>query len=646
MRRPRAVPTQPKPDWQTRTMLEALRNSSKSWVMKVILGALALTFVVFFGSDFGGSRHGTGSQPVVEVGDTAFTAQQVGREFNQQIQNASARVGQQIDVRTAVQIGILDQAIANLVTRTLFDQAAQDLGIGASVDAASTAIRGLPQFQDATGRFSRAQFEQFLARSGQAEAAFVNDVRLDLLRSQYLGTIQNAASAPSPMTDALFERRGERRVAEVVTVPLDPSAGEQTPDETQLLSFYDANRERFRLPEFRVATVAMMTPELLAEQIEIPLEELEEEYRARTQDFEVPETRTVMQANFLTRDDAIRTLALVEGGKSFDEAAEEVSGVPPVGLGVVTRRDLALPELVEAAFTTPPGELSDPVESTLGWHLVGVTDVTAGRARPFDEVREALRAELAAEEARDAIFDVLNDIDDGLAGGATLEEVARENGLRVERIDGIAANGLREDGTENDPDLITPDVLAQLFASDETGVAEVVENRGGGFTVVRLDEIRTPRIPALDEVREQAIAAWRDERARTLAEEKARQIADRARAGADLEALANEFGARYERTEAFDRTGDGSTIALPLIAPLFAANEGDVIEQGTATGAAVARLVEIRPADPNDPARADLAAALSGQIANDLVAQLSAALQDAYTVDVDREALEATFAPQ
>jgi peptidyl-prolyl cis-trans isomerase D len=630
-------------------MLEGLRNFSKSWFMRAILLALAATFVLFFGTDFGGGGHSGGGRSggaALEIGDTTFTVHQIGREFNQQVQEASQRHGQVIDARTAVQIGILDQTIANIVTRTLFDQAAQDLGIGASIDAASSAIRGLPQFQDPGGRFSRAQFERFLTHSGQDEGAFVNDVRLDLLRNQYIGTIQNAANAPEAMTDTLFARRGERRIAEIVTVPLDASAGEQTPDEAALLSFFDANRQRFRTPEFRVATVAVMTPAILTERIVIPLEELEEEYRARMDEFVVPETRTVSQANFLDRDDAILALALVEGGKTFAEAAQEVSGLPPVELGAIARADVPLPELVDAAFTTAPGTLSAPVESALGWHIVSVTASAPGRTRPFNEVREALRDELAAEEARDGISDVLNDVDDGLAGGASLDEVARENGLRVERIDGIAASGLREDGVENDPEIVTGDVVARIFESNETGVAEIVENRGGSFAVVRLDEIRAPRIPALDEVREQAIAAWRGERARELADEKAQQIADRVRSGASLEALATEFGARFERTEAFDRTGDGATLALPLIAPLFEASEGDVVEQGIATGAAVARLAEIRPADPSDPARDNLAAVLAGQIANDLVVQLSVALQNSYTVEVDREALEATFAPQ
>jgi peptidyl-prolyl cis-trans isomerase D len=200
-------------------MLESLRNFSKSWIMRGVLVALAATFVLFFGTDFGGGGGGQpGAASVVEVGDTNFTVHQVGREFNDQIQRASQFTGQQLDTQTAIQAGLLDQAIAQLVTRSLFDQAAQQLGVTTSLDAAATAIRALPQFQGQSGRFERAQFERFLLHSNQTEDQFVNQVQLDLLRTQYIDTIRNAVAAPAPLTDAIFKRRGERRVAELVIV--------------------------------------------------------------------------------------------------------------------------------------------------------------------------------------------------------------------------------------------------------------------------------------------------------------------------------------------------------------------------------------------------------------------------------------------
>ena len=629
-------------------MLEALRNFSKSWIMRGVLLALAATFVLFFGTDFGGGggHGGGGAASVVEVGDTNFTVHQVGREFNDQIQRASQFTGQQLDAETAIRAGLLDQAIAQLVTRSLFDQAAQDLGVTTSIDAASTAIRNLPQFQGTTGRFERAQFERFLLHSNQTESQFVSQVRLDLLRTQYIDTIRNAVAAPAPLTDAIFKRRGERRIADLVIVPPRPDARVSEPDAAQLIGFYEANKNAFETPAFRVASVASMDVETLAKEIVIPEEDLREEYALRRNVFLQPEIRDVLQATFVSREDAQRAVVLINGGQSFEKAAEEVSGLPPVDLGSVRRNDVPLAELADAAFDLVVDVISTPIESDLGWHLVEVQNIQPGRTIPFSEVREDLRSELALEEARDGIFDVLNDVEDGLAGGASLEEVARDSNLTTTRINGVARTGqLRSE--QADPDgAVTAELVQRLFTIDAAGIAETLESRDGGFSVVRLDEIVAPRIPSVDAVREQAITAWKAERISALAEETAQKIADRARGGESLETLAGEFNARFERTPAFDRTGDGSTISTELIAAVFEASRGEIIAQLLSNGAAVAKLIDIEPADMTDPARDEMAAVLTGQIANDLVTQLSIALQDEIGVEVDRAALEDAFQPQ
>lgn len=631
-------------------MLEALRNFTKSWIMRGILLALAATFVLFFGTDFGGGGgHGGGrsaTAPVIEIGDVAFSSHEVGRELNDQIQRAAQFTGRHLDTQTAIQAGLLDQAVAQIVTRTVFDQAAQKFGVTTSLEAAATAIRSLRQFQGPSGRFERAQFEHFLTHNNQTEADFVNEVRLDLIRTQYIDTIRAAVAAPAPLTDTIFKRRGERRVADIVTVPARPGADAGEPDNVQLSAFFNANRYAFETPEFRVATVAHMDVDTLAREVVIPEEDLREEYELRGNEFVQPERREVSQATFLSRDDALRAAALIEGGKTFEQAADEVSGLPPVALGNVTRNDVPVAELADAAFVQAIDVIGAPVESALGWHLVQVREITPGRTIPYAEARDGLRDELAAEEARDAIFDVLNDVEDGLAGGASLAEVARDSNLMTAKINGISSGGLLR--SENaDPDAVAaPELVQRLFAIEQPGVTETIESRGGGFSVVRLDEIDVPRIPELDEVREAAIAAWQADRAATLAEETAREIADRARGGESLEKLAGEFNARFEKTPAFDRRGEGSTVSVELVAPIFEATRGEVVEQALSSGAAVAKLIDIAPADLSDPARDEMATALTGQIANDLVTQLAAALENEVGVEVNREALEDAFAPR
>ena len=116
-------------------MLETIRRWSKGWIMKIILGLLALTFVVFFGaSDFGGG-HGGGhsarnTNAVLEVDDVDFSLHQIGREYDQQLQQIARASGQQIPPDSPIMSAVLDQSIQTLVTRALYDVAARELGNG------------------------------------------------------------------------------------------------------------------------------------------------------------------------------------------------------------------------------------------------------------------------------------------------------------------------------------------------------------------------------------------------------------------------------------------------------------------------------------------------------------------------------------
>lgn len=622
-------------------MLDALRRSAQSWVMKGILIILALTFVVFFGTtDFGGGRD---ANTAIEVGEVTYTIQEVGREFNDRVQQLSARVGSRVDTQRAIQAGLLDETISQMATRALFDQAANDLGIVATTETAASAIRDLPRFQGPDGRFDRQAFELYLRSAGLSEAEFVARAQNDLLRAQYVGTFNAALAPAAPITDAIYARRGERRVAEVAIVPIDQASPVADPDESTLSAYFEDSKEQFRLPEFRKLTVARLTPELLAEEIGVSDEDIRTAYDRRLSEFTTPERRTVVQANFDTEADARRVLQMTGEGREFAAAVEEVSGSEPVDLGAVSRREIALPALADAAFSTGVGETSAPVESPLGWHLVHVTDRTAEAVQPIDEVRDELRRSIALDQAQDRMFEVLNGVEDALAGGAPLEDAAQANNLKIATVDAVSRNGFGADGAPVESEALSDDLLRAAYEAQVGDAAQVIETEDGGFAVLRVDEATEARVPALDEVRGRVVEAWKSEQRAIAAEAEAKQIAERARQGGSLEAVAAEAGATFRTTEPFDRTGQQSDVPRPLIAPLFEAKEGDIVEVSADDGAAVAKLVEIREADRNAPEREEMGEQIAVQMRDDLLTQLANALQREHPVEVRREAVERAY---
>jgi len=631
-------------------MLETLRRVSKGWIMKVILGVLALTFVVFFGSsNFSGSggNSGRNANSVVEVADMDFTLNQVSREFNAQIQQISQASGQQIDPQSPIAASVLEQTISTLVTRSLYDVAARDLGVSASDVAVQDAVRRIPAFRGPGGGFDRSLFGGYLRQAGLSEAQFIASARQDLQRSQYLGTLRAGIAVPDAMLDAFYKYRAEQRVAQMATVTTATVEGLSAPDEAQLSKFYEDNKRFFQAPEYRKATIAALSVEDLAAATIIGDDEVAETYADRLALFQQAERREILQGIFLDRESADKAAAMIAGGRPFAEAVEEVAGFPPVPLGTLQRSEISVPEIAEGAFSVDAGAVAGPIESPLGWQLLSVVSVLPEETKPLKDVAEDLRRAIALEQARDDIFDTLNAVEDGLAAGSTLEEVARENGLTSQQVEDFNAGGIMRNGETISVQPIA-EIVNAVFTTAQGEVGDVVETQDGGFFIARVDTITPPQIEPLDLVRDRVTAAWLDSERFKLATERATELAERARAGGSLEKLAEEFGATFETTQPFDRTGLGSTISGALITPIFAAKEGDVVQAQTQNGIGVARLVEIRKVSGggDEFEREDLRTQLADGINRDIAQQLTAALRDRYSVDIDRDTIEQNLLPQ
>ena len=459
-------------------------------------------------------------------------------------------------------------------------------------------------------------------------------------RSQYLGTLRESVAVPEAMVDAFYKYRFERRVAELLTISAATIEGISPPDEGQISTFYEESKQFFQAPELREATVASLSLEDLAATIVISDEEVAEVYAERLANFRRPERREILQGIFLDRESADKAKALVGQGRPFAAAVEELAGFPPVSMGTLARTEISDEDLAAAAFSAAAGAVAGPVESPLGWQLLSVVSVTPEETRPLKDVQEPLRQAIAREQARKDIFDILNAVEDGLAAGTPLEDVARENGLKLQRFEPFSAGGFMRN---NERIAIEPlaQVVDVVFATAQGEVGDVIETEGGEFIVVRTESITPPQVEPLDRVRDMVAAAWLDRARVDLATERASALAERLRTGGDIAKLAQEFGATFETTQPFDRTGLGSTIAGSLITPLFQAKIGDVVQAQTQNGVGVARLSRIdKVTSGDDIERNELRQQLADGINRDVAQQLVAALRDRYSIDVDRAAIE------
>ncbi|HSK39546.1 MAG TPA: peptidyl-prolyl cis-trans isomerase, partial [Arenibaculum sp.] len=541
----------------------------------------------------------------------------------------------QFDLDQARQFGMLEAALERLVERSLFTQEAGAMGLAVSDEMVVGQIHAEPAFRNELGNFDPDLFRRVLAANNLSEEAYLALLRGETVRSLLLGSVTRGATAPTALVEDLYRHRAERRVAETVFLPNDAVPEPGMPDEETLAGYHQDRAVRFTAPEYRALTIASLSAEDLMDEIAVDDEEVEAAFEARREEFRTPERRDLEQV--LVQDETVaRDIAeAAAAGTPFTEAAA-AAGTEPLPLSGMTRGDL-LPELAETVFSLPEGAVGDPVQSPLGWHVFRILAVVPASERSFEEVRPTIVENLKRDEAADRVFEVANQLDDELAGGATVGQAAQALGLTLVDIPAVDVGGNTPDAgaVESFPGL--PAVLDRAFDLAAGEQSTLIETPEGGYFVVQVNDITPAALRPLDEVRDGVVAAWRAEQRAAAAAEQAEDLAEELRSGRDAAEVAAAAGAQAGRTGPLGREGaERSPVPQILVEQLFELQPGEVASAAAEGGQMIVRLAEVQVPDPaaGEAQVASLRANVEQAITTDIMAQYAGALRQRYDVEV------------
>ena len=554
-------------------MLQALRGGAKSPIMKVFLVFLAAGFALWGVGDMTTGLIG-GSDKAIEAGDESLSPRDVAVEFERTRRNYLSNVS----TGEALQTGLLGEVAGMLARDVVFRAEANELGLTVTREMQRREVAEEPSFKDETGAFSQTRFLSVLANAGLNEADYLQRINTALRREQIVDAVAGGARQPQVVARALTSFELERRSARLVSVAVNTDAVAD-PDEAALVDWYDEVKSRYDAPMLRTARVGSLTPQMFAADIEIDEADIAQAYDDRIDEFTTPERRRVRQMVFDNSADAQTARDRVAGGENFETVAEDMLGWTgdDTNLGLVTRNDLD-GAVGEAVFAAETGAIAGPAESVFGIHVVVVDEIQEGGETSLADVSDAIRTTLQTEAATDLIYDKVNQIEDRIASGATLDEAMAEvsgNLVTITDIDrrgnDIDGNAVSGDAAELAQDSV---VLEAIWSSDIDEQSVIQEGADDLFFIVEVIAETDPRERSLDEVRTRAITDWK----RVEAIKAAREAAE-ARI-ADAGAFDN-----VETTTDFRRNGIGlDHEAARLIATaVFAQDIGEarVVETGT-----------------------------------------------------------------
>ncbi|GAB4180403.1 MAG: peptidylprolyl isomerase [Thalassobaculales bacterium] len=625
-------------------MLQSMRTYAASWVVKGLFVILIGSFALWGIGDYV-SRPPV-DRTLADVGPAKIEVPAFQARLREVLEAIRLQRNQILSSEQIVAQGIHRQVLDDLVVEALFDQGAGRLGLAAPESLMRQRIVSDRAFQDAAGNFDRLRFEQIMRSRGLSEEALVADLRVSLKREHLVSALIAGVTAPAPLVSRVEAYRQERRVVETITVG---SADQQVadPSEAEIAEWHERNRDRFRTPERRDIEAIVLSPDEMAEAIAVPEERLAAAYEERRQLYVTPEKRNLRQMLLGDEEKAKAAAARLAGGADFAAVAREVAGLDEAALplGSLSSEDLPA-ELAGPVFAAAAGAVVGPLQSAFGWHLIKVDEIQPEVTRDLASVRQELTREVAREEALNGIYEVMNKLEDEIAAGGAIAQIATTLGLPLRALKGIDAAGRDAAGAPVPGLPRSAGFLAAAFDTPAGGVSPVGELDGGGYYVLRVDAVTPSVARPLAEVKGEVVEAMRRERREAAARARAEALQGEVAAGKPMAAVAEAAGLPLVQSEPFTRLGQGLGGASPLlVGPAFRLKPGDSEIVATATGAVLLRLKEVLPQAAPDPATTTaLAGQLRSGLSSDLLAAFAEGLRAEFPVRVNERVLSQLFA--
>ena len=608
-----------------------VRGASDTFVWIILL-------FVFVGlGGYGVVNFSRGVTQIGQVGDTPITVNRYFAELNRALTDPQS--GQAIPIALARQFGVDREVLGTVINEVSAEDAAGDLGLSAGDLNVAAAITRDPRFAGLSQSFDRAVYVDRLRRWGYTEAEYEAEVRAELARQLLERAVMAGAVLPETYTQEIYNYIGERRAftwAKVTPAQLEAPIG--APTDAQIQEWYEANPEAFTLPETKRIEYIALKPEDVAASIPPDDEKLRAFYDSRINDYVVPERRLVERLIYSSREAADAAMAeLVAGTKTFDDLVEARNlTLDDVDLGEQTRESLG--PAADAVFSlTEPG-VAGPVDNDLGAAIYRMNAILAASEITFDEVKADLQQEYAMDQARVQIRGQIETIEDELAAGATLAELAEAENLEHGQIDFVPGLGEGMAAYQSFAEA------AEEVTLDTYPSVELLDD--GGLFALDLVEIVPPTLQPLDAVRDEVIAAWTDDATRkavaALAEAKIAAL----KAGESAETLGLTLIAEepIQRDHFFEDFPEGA------IAELFKLEPDAMTHVDAETGEPMSLILHVTEILPPDPEDAELIArkvsfeetARQG-LELDILQTWNAALQRNATVQIDQTTIDAVL---
>lgn len=531
-------------------MLQNIRDKAQGWFAYGIVILISVPFALWGIQQY----LGNGSEPVAaKVNGTEITERALDNQFQQFRQQLREQLGRSYRPELFDDDRMRMEVLNRMVRDELVEQASNDMGLRVSGIEVQKALIGMEAFQK-DGRFDQETFDRAVRLKGYTPAGFMERIRKLLLSQQLAQAVSASTFVTQHEEQEALRLMNQQREFSYFTIPVADYRVTTPVGEDKIETYYQAHQTDFVVPERVKLRYIHLDAETAGSTIEVSDEDLKAYYDNNQEKFGLPEQRKASHILIQVAQDAddaavaeakSKIEALSERlaqGEDFAELAKANSQDPGsasnggdlgyFGKGVMD------PAFEKAAFALESGQVSEPIRSSFGFHLIKLEDIKSGDVKPFELAKPEVEQAYRKAEGERLYFEMAEKLADlSYEDPSSLEPAANELGLTIQTSDWVTRN-------EGSGILSSPKVLGAAFSEDvlvEHNNSELIELDTESSLVLRVDEHEEASTLPLGEVRDQIVEQLQQEEAEAQAQAEADKRKQEIKDGAALQQVAGEL---------------------------------------------------------------------------------------------------------
>ncbi|MBF0111328.1 MAG: SurA N-terminal domain-containing protein [Desulfamplus sp.] len=513
-------------------MLRFMRENTGSWIIKVILGLIVVVFIFLGMGSLGDNR----ADHVAMVNETPITIDEYNRSYQNTVEQIRQRFGSNLSDEMLKMFQVKKQAMDRLIEERLISAQADKLEIHISDKELQESIISIPAFKK-DGAFDLQTYRAVLTANRLMTSTFEDMQRETLRQSKVTDMILNSVKV-SNLEAREWYIQNNSEVA-VDYVKFDPASFNVNPDEAQIKEYYEKNKESYKSePKLKVQYIGFASDDYKSKAVITP-EIIESYYTSNPEEFTIPEQVEAShilikvdenasdEADEAAKKEAEELYKRAVAGEDFAELAKEYSQDPSAKdnsgyLGKFAKNRMVKP-FEDKAFSMEPGDISEPVKTQFGWHIIQVKSRTQELKQTLEEVSTTIKEKLLLEESKNLAYSAAGEAFDAIVDGDSLEQAALLLGQKVfevgpfttqgpDKLPDSAKSAAGADGTDAQKDAFpkAQEFAMSAFSLPLNEVSDVLEV-GNIYYIIKPIEKHEPELLSFDDAKDKVVVALKSE---------------------------------------------------------------------------------------------------------------------------------------